>query len=334
MSERAFEPSPLAPRHTPEEEARDRDLGFGSVVSRESRQRLLNRDGSFNVVRSGLGILDSLAPSHQLLTISWIGFLGLVGLLYVVVNLVFAVAYMACGPDALMGPGSMMLGGRFSRAFFFSIQTFATIGYGQIGPNGFAANMVVTFEALVGLMYQALATGLLFARFARPTAAILFSRHAVVAPYGTGQALMFRIVNRRRNEIILLEAQVLFSSMEPDGRGGSVRRYLPLALERNKVTFFPLSWTIVHPIDAASPLAGKTREDLEQAQSEILVLLSGTDETFEQTVHTRSSYRADEIIWNARFQSMFLIAPEPGSPVSVDISRVHAIEPAPEPVRS
>src|SRR6202035_122773 len=325
MSQPSFEPSPLAPRRTPEEQARDRDLGFGSVVSRESQQRLLNRDGSFNVARSGLGIFESLAPYHQLLTISWSGFLGLVGLLYLVVNLVFAVAYLACGPDALLGSGAAMLGGRFSRAFFFSIQTFATIGYGQIAPNGLAANMVVTVEALVGLMYQALATGLLFARFARPTASILFSRRAVVAPYNNGRALMFRIVNRRRNEIIQLEAQVLISSMGPDGRGGTVRRYLPLPLERNKVTFFPLSWTIVHPIDAASPLANRTSEDLERAEAEILVLLSGIDEALEQTVHARTSYRAHEIVWNARFQSMYLKT-DAKSRVSVDISRVHEIE--------
>jgi inward rectifier potassium channel len=327
MAEPTFEPSPLAPRRTPEEQARDRDLGFGSVVSRESQQRLLNRDGSFNVARSGLGILESLSPYHQLLMISWAGFLGLVGALYVVVNLVFAAAYLACGPDALLGSGAAMLGGRFSRAFFFSIQTFATIGYGQIGPNGLAANLVVTVEALVGLMYQALATGLLFARFARPTASILFSRHAVIAPYSTGRGLMFRIVNRRRrNEIIQLEAQVLFSSLEPDGRGGTVRRYLPLPLERNKVTFFPLSWTVVHPIDDASPLAGRTAADLARTQAEILVLLSGIDETFEQTVHARSSYRADEIVWNARFRSMFLPT-DSRSRISVDIRQVHEIEP-------
>src|SRR6266849_4229238 len=327
MVQPSFEPSPLAPRRTAEEQARDRDLGFGSVVSRERQQRLLNRDGSFNVARSGLGVLESLAPYHQLLTISWAGFLGLVGALYLVVNLVFAVAYLACGPDALLGPGAEMLGGRFSRAFFFSIQTFATIGYGQIGPNGLPANMVVTVEALVGLMYQALATGLLFARFARPTASILFSRHSVIAPYNTGRGLMFRIVNRRRrNEIIQLEAQVLFSSLEPDQRGGTVRRYSPLPLERNKVTFFPLSWTVVHPIDDASPLAGKTPEDLERTQAEILVLLSGIDETFEQTVHARSSYRADEIVWNARFRSMFLPT-DSRSRISVDIRQVHEIEP-------
>jgi inward rectifier potassium channel len=321
----SFEPSPLAPRRSPEEEARDRDLGFGSVVSRDSRQRLLNRDGSFNVVRSGLGFLEAFAPYHLLLTISWKGFLGVVSATYLVVNLAFAVAYLACGPDALLLTGPAMLGGRFSQAFFFSIETFATIGYGQIAPNGVTANLVVTVEALFGLMYQALATGLLFARFTRPTAALLFSVRAVVAPYSTGRALMFRIVNRRRNEIIQLEAQVLFSALEPDGRGGTVRRYLPLPLERNKVTFFPLSWTIVHPIDDASPLAGRTPEDLERAEAEILVLLTGIDEALEQTVHARSSYRADEIVWNARFQSMFLKT-DGESRVSVDVSRVHEIE--------
>jgi inward rectifier potassium channel len=320
-----FEPSPLAPRRSPEELARDRDLGFGSVVSRESRQRLLNRDGSFNVVRSGLSFLEQFAPYHQLLSISWLGFFGLVIASYVVINLLFALAYFACGSDALVGTGASMMGGPFGQAFFFSIETFATIGYGNIAPNGVPANMIVTVEALVGLMYQALATGLLFARFTRPTAALLFSNRAVVAPYNDGQALMFRIVNRRRNEIIQLEAQVLLSAMEPDGRGGTVRRYAPLPLERNKVTFFPLSWTIVHPIDATSPMLGRTFADLERAQAEILVLLTGVDEALEQTVHARSSYRADEIVWNARFRSMFLTAAD-GARVTVDISRVHEIE--------
>ncbi len=327
MSPPRFEPSPLAPRRTPEERDRDRDLGLGSVVSRETRGRLLNRDGSFNVSRSGLGLLEAVAP-YQLLRISWWKFLGLVAVLYVMLNLVFAGAFWICGSDALLGPGANMLGGRFGQAFFFSIQTFATIGYGQIGPNGLAANLIVTLEALVGLMYQALATGLLFARFARPTASILFSRHAVVAPYGSGRALQFRIANQHHNEIIELEAQVVFSAMQPDDRGNSVRRYMALPLERNKVTFFPLSWTIVHPIDESSPLAGKTSEDLARTRAEVLILLSGVDDTFEQTVHARSSYRDDEIVWNARFRSMYL--PTDGrSSVAVDVSHLHEIEPVP-----
>src|SRR5262249_37428360 len=175
MTEIDFEASPLAPRKTEEEQARDRDLGFGSVVSRQRRQRLLNPDGSFNVVRSGLGLFESLAPYQQMLSVSWTGFFGIVLALYLIINIVFAFLYLAAGPDALIGTRPEMFGGKFSQAFFFSIQTFATIGYGQIGPNGFLANGLVTFEALVGLMSQALATGLLFARFSSPTASILFS---------------------------------------------------------------------------------------------------------------------------------------------------------------
>ena len=324
----SFDPSPLASRIAAEAELRDRDLGFGSVVSSNRARRLLNRDGSFNVVREGLGLLATLAPYHLLLTISWPGFIAVVTLLYIVLNLIFALFFLACGADALAGPAAHMLGGRFSQAFFFSIQTFATIGYGQIGPNGLAANLLVTIEALVGLMYQALATGLLFARFARPTAAIVFSRQAIVAPYAGMQSLQFRIANRRRhNEIIQLEAQVLYTSFETNDRGQLVRRYRFLPLERNKVTFFPLSWTIVHPIDDGSPLKGKSREDLERDEAEILVLLTGVDETYEQTVHARTSYRADEIVWNARFQSVFrrLV---PSDLVSIDVSRLNDIEQA------
>lgn len=325
--EGGFEPSPLAARRTPEEQARDRDLGFGSVVSRQARQRLLNRDGSFNIERSGLAFLETVAPYHQLLTMSWAWFLGLVVALYFALNLLFAVAFVACGTDALLGPGAEMLGGRFSRAFYFSVQTFATIGYGQIGPNGFLPNLLVTIEALVGLMYQALATGLLFARFSRPTASILFSRQAIVAPYNGGRALEFRIANLRRAQIIQLEAQVIYSWMADEGRGTRVRRYRPLPLERNHVTFFPLAWTIVHPIDESSPLAATTAASAAADEAEVLVLLSGIDETFEQTVHARSSYSAHEIVWGARFQTIY--PPEgTGGRLVADIGRLHDIEPA------
>ena len=324
----SFDPSPLASHIAADAELGDRDLGFGTVVSGTRARRLLNRDGSFNVVREGLGLLATLAPYQLLLTISWPGFIGIVTLLYLAVNLLFALLFLACGPDALAGPGTHMLGGRFSQAFFFSIQTFATIGYGQIGPNGLAANLLVTVEALVGLMYQALATGLLFARFARPTAAIVFSRQAIIAPYAGMESLQFRIANRRRrNEIIELEAQVLYTSFESNERRQLVRRYRLLPLERNKVTFFPLAWTIVHPIDDSSPLKGKSREDLEREETEILVLLTGVDETYEQTVHARTSYRADEIVWHARFQSVFR-GISPSHLVSIDVSRLNDIEQA------
>ena len=323
-----FDSSPLAEHVSREQQDRERDLGFGAVVSRESRRRLLNRDGSFNVVRRGLRPLESLALYHALLTTSWTQFLGFVALLYVAINIVFAVAYSALGASALIeAPPAAAHGGTFARAFVFSVQTFATIGYGHIVPNGIGSNLLVTVEALVGMMYQALAIGLLFARFARPTASILFSQRAVIAPYASGRALEFRIVNQRSNQIIQLEAQVLFSHLTRDGAGQEIRRYHVLPLERNQVTFFPLSWTIVHPIDENSPLGTRTSDDLQREQAEILVLLSGVDETFEQTVHARTSYRADEIVWDARFRSMFLPTAGNGM-VAVDIRRLHDIEPS------
>jgi inward rectifier potassium channel len=324
----SFDPSPLASRIAAEAELRDRDLGFGSVVSSHRAQRLLNRDGSFNVVREGLGLLATLAPYHLLLSISWPGFIAVVTLLYIVLNLVFALFFLACGPDALAGPRGAHARRPFQSGVLFQYSDVCTIGYGQIGPNGLAANLLVTVEALVGLMYQALATGLLFARFSRPTAAIVFSRQAVVAPYAGMQSLQFRIANRRRrNEIIELEAQVLYTSFETNDRGQRVRRYRFLPLERNKVTFFPLAWTIVHPIDDGSPLKGKSREDLEREEAEILVLLTGVDETYEQTVHARTSYRMDEIVWNARFQSVFRDL-APADLLSIDVSRLNDIEQA------
>jgi len=205
--------------------------------------------------------------------------------------------------------------------FFFSVQTFATIGYGGMHPVGLAANLLVTLESLVGLLGFALATGILFSRFSQPTAKILFSRNAIIAPYRGITAFEFRIANARSNELIQVEARVMLSRLKPDGN----RDFIPLKLEREKVVFFPLAWTIVHPIDEESPLWGLTQEDLTASQAEVLVLLSGIDETFSQTVHTRSSYRADEIVCGARFANLFN-PPTSDGVLSVDVSRLDQIE--------
>jgi inward rectifier potassium channel len=316
--------APAAP--VPED---DRDLGFGAVVARESRRRLLNADGSFNVRREGLGPVGRLAPYHSLLVMGWPEFLGYVALLYVALNIAFGVGYWLLGADVLRdtvgtlpGTGASVT---FLRAVFFSVHTFATIGYGTIVPIGVAANALVAVESFVGLLTVALVTGLVFARFSRPTARVRFSRSVVIAPYHAGTALMFRLVNERRTEMLQLEARVLYSHVVDDG-GRRTRRFDELPLERHRVVFFPLSWTIVHPIDAASPLAGATHERLVDDEAEILVLLSGVDETNGQLLHARTSYRAEDIVEGARFASLFNPASSDGV-LSIDVTRLDALEP-------
>ena len=297
-----------------------RDLGFGSVVASESRLRLLNRDGTFNVDRRGRGFFASISPYHALLTMTWRTYFGLVVASYIVTNVLFACAYELCGPVALEVSGSRSAS--FLEAFFFSVQTLATIGYGRIAPIGMAANTIVTVESLVGLLGFALAAGILFARFSRPLADIVFSENAIIAPYQDMRAFEFRIANRRTNEVLELQAQVLFSRLEGSER---TRRFYPLSLERTKVVFFPLAWTVVHPIDESSPLRGLTHQNLVDTDAEILILLTGIDETFSQTVQARSSYKPEEIVWEARFTDIYR-RPRAGGVLSVDIGRIHEIE--------
>lgn len=303
-------------------ERQDRDLGFGSVISQESVQRLLNRDGSFNVHRKGLGFWRSLHAYQVLLTMRGSLFSAIIAGSFLLANVLFALGFLALGPQALQGDSNTGTG--FWRAFFFAIQTFTTIGYGNVVPVGFGANMLATIESLVSLLMVALLAGVIFARFSRPTAKIIYSRNALIAPYRGITAFEFRIVNARRNEIIEVQAKLLFSRFELTDRG-HIRQYYQLALERERVTFFPLTWTIVHPIDASSPLFGMKAQDLSDSKAEFLILLNGVDEAFAQVVYSRTSYTADEIVWNARFTSVFS-KPSVGKPVMIELERFHEIE--------
>ena len=301
------------------------DLGFGAVAATDSGQRLLNKDGTFNVRRVGLGWLESQSPYHSALALSWPRFLATVLLSYLLLNVFFAAAFTLCGADALAGTAPADMGGRYWRAFFFSVETFATIGYGEISPVGFPAHMVMVTESVVALLSQALITGLLFARFSRPTAAIRFSANMVVAPFRDGRGLMFRIANRRENQIVDVAARVNCSWLEAGARGIG-RRFQLLPLERSSVVFFPLAWTIVHPITEESPLWGLSEADLRERDFEFLAIITGTDETFSQQVHTRSSYKPGEVIWGAKFRNIFK-PPDARGNLSVDIGRIDDYDP-------
>ncbi len=300
------------------------DLGLGARVAQQSRLRFLNRDGTFNVKRNGMSTLQSLSLYHWLLTMPWLAYFALILVAYLIANVLFAWGYILCGPDALHGSAAATHAERWLDAFFFSVQTSATIGYGRISPNGLAANILVTVEALSGLLGFALATGLLFARFSQPNARIIFSSHAVIAPFKNGTALMFRIVNQRTSQLIEVNATVSLARVEWKD-GIAMRRFYPLALERQKVVFFPLHWVIVHPIDEKSPLFGANEAEFVNSDPEIVILLTAVDETFSQSVHARTSYKHHEVKWGAKFSDMH-VNDESGM-IAIDLRKLNEVEP-------
>jgi len=303
---------------------KDRDLGFGEKVARESRERLLNRDGSFNVERTGLKLTSLLNPYHFLLTMTWKMFIGQTLLVYFLSNVLFGLLYASFGASALVDTSSTPMENIFLRGFFFSVQTFATIGYGTIHPVGIFPNLIVTIESYYSMIMTALVTGIVFARFARPTARILFSKTAVIAPYQDKTGFMMRLVNARNNQLIEVEARIMFSRLvEENGR--IVRRFDMLELEREKVVFLPLAWTIVHPIDKNSPLFAMTKEDFEKSNAEFAILISAMDETYAQIVHTRTSYKPDEIKCDYKFSDIYNKV-ETGEKISIDVRKLSKIE--------
>ena len=250
-------------------------------------KRAVNADGQFNVRRMGRTWRDA-HPYLYLINAPWWKFFLIVGTAFIIANTMFATAYFLVGIDHLKGAEAPTPLLRFVNAFFFSAHTLTTVGYGNMWPIGPLANAVAALEALAGVLVFAIATGLLFGRFARPSARIGFSPNALISPYNDGTSLQFRVANRRSNNLIDVSAQLLLMTVEMcDGK--LQRRFKALTLERDQILFFALTWTVVHPIDAESPLWGKTAEDLKQEQAEFLILIRSFDDSFGQTVHQRSS---------------------------------------------
>lgn len=270
--------------------------------------RAINKDGTFNVHRQG-GTWRDVHAYLFLVNLSWPKFLAVLFLGYVVVNTAFAALYFALGPGQLQGADAPDTLHRFVNEFFFSAQTLSTVGYGNIAPHGMAAQLLSSMEALTGVLGFAVATGLLFGRVSRPSARFGFSNNMVIAPYQEGTSLQFRVVNRRTNDLIDLQAHMLLMTVV-DQNGQPVRKYDLLTLERPQVMFLPLTWTVVHPIDRESPLFGMTADDLTRLQAEVLILVKAYDDTFSQTVMARYSYRYDEILWNRKFAPAFTVDDE------------------------
>jgi len=271
-------------------------------------RRAINKDGSFNVVRRGVGLRDKGFYLH-LMNSSWPWFLIQVGLVFTAVNLCFAALYYWIGVEQLSGAPHDTRLEEFLSAFFFSVQTFTTVGYGHLSPHGIGTNILAAIEAMTGLLGFAIGTGLMYGRFSRPSARIVFSHKMVVAPFRDGHALMFRIANGRPNILMELEATAILMTVE-SGSGGMRRKYQGLKLDREKVFFLPLTWTLVHAIDDSSPLQGLGAEELKELQAEVLILVKAFDETFSQSVYARQSYTWDEIEWGQRFLPAFHVSPQ------------------------
>lgn len=283
-------------------------------------ERFINQKGQVNVIRKGVKPSWWSDLYHWLLVLPWWGFFSLIVILYLISNAGFAFLYLAGGDSiANAQPGS------FRDAFFFSVQTLATIGYGAMYPQTFYAHTVVALEALCGLLGVALVTGLAFARFSRPSARIIFSRVVAIAPYNGILMLMFRAANQRYNQILEAQVRLTLVRNEVTLEGETMRRFYELPLLRSQTPLFALTWTIMHPLDHSSPLFAATPVSLAEQSAELLVTFTGLDETVSQTIHARYSYLPHEILWNVRFVDI-LGRTEDGKR-TVDYTKFHDVEP-------
>ena len=307
------------------QEENRKDLGFGTKITSE-RVRLINKDGTFNVRRVGDSFLNSVNWYHRLVVLSWSKFFGIIFLFYFLLNIIFASVYLLIGIEYLEGIGNKHQQSDFWEAFFFSAQTLTTVGYGRISPMGFWANSVAGLEALIGLLLIALATGLFYGRFSRSVPRIRFSKNIIIAPYLDINGLMFRIIHERDNELIDVDVEITLSCLDTLPSGAKTRKYYPLELERSHVNFFPMNWTLVHPITEDSPLAQATQKNLAEKDAEFLIMIRATDETFMQQVHARFSYHHDELLWGAKFEPMFDTSTQGN--VAVRVSDIDCYQPA------
>jgi inward rectifier potassium channel len=276
----------------------------GSPRPPRSIRRIENRDGKFNIVGLGVWYMYWRDPYHLMLTIPWLGFIGVVSLAYILINFVFAFLFWL-GGDCIAGAEP----GNFWDAFFFSVQTIASIGYGVMSPKTRYADVIVTAESIASLLAIAVVTGLAFARFSKPTARIIFSNVAVIDLYNGIPTLTFRAANQRHNQIVEAQIRVYLIRDEKNQEGRFLRRFYELKLERSRTPSFTLTWNVMHPIDEDSPLYGQTPESLVKSRAQITASISGIDETVAYNIHARHIFSPSEILWDHRFIDMVYKSP-------------------------
>lgn len=277
--------------------------GFG-VNPNNYGGRFVNKNGNANVEKVGVGFFEGISWYHTMLNIPRWKFFFIIILFYFIVNLVFASIYSIIGVEHLKGVTSVNAIDKFGQAFFFSVQTFTTVGYGHVSPSGFITSFVAAVEALLGLLSFAIATGLFYGRFSRPKAFLKFSDVALIAPYKDEKALMIRLAPYKNTNLMDAEAKIMLA-LNLEENGSQVNKFYNLQLEFDKINALTLSWTLVHPITSESPLYNFNKDDYSNLSGEILVFLKAFDDMFSATVVRRTSYTFKELVYNAKYNPMY-----------------------------
>lgn len=279
------------------------DTGFGARDNYGGR--FINRDGTFNIRKEGQSFFHRFSLFHTMLNLPTWKFVAVLFTFYISTNILFTVVYYWIGFQQFTG----MLAGngwaRIKELYFFSTETFTTVGYGRVNPVGDGANFVASMEALCGFMFFAIVTGLIYGRFSKPKSFLAFSEHAIIAPYKGGTGLMFRFASYKDNHTLTDVNIRVNAALKLQENGQDVYRFYDLPLERSKVDSLSMNWTVVHPIDEKSPLSGFNQEDIRNADLEVYVLVRGFDDVFSNIVLRRTSYTYNEIFYNRKFVPMY-----------------------------
>jgi len=301
------------------------DTGFGTSTT-DVGGRFINKDGTFNIRKQGVAIWDRFSIFHTMLNLPRWKFIAIVITFYLAVNLFFTVVYMWIGPEQFIGMIANTWWQKFKEVYFFSTETFTTVGYGRVNPVGDGANFVASIEAISGFLSLAIVTGLLYGRFSKPKAFLVFSDLALISPYQDKKGLMFRFVSYKDRHVLTDVEVKVTTSVQVQENGKPVYKFYSLALERTRVDSLPMNFTIVHPIDDASPFWGFTEEDMKVGDVELYVLVRGFDDVYSNIVQQRTSYTYNEIKFDVKFIPMYKESGD-GDTTIVELDKLNDFKP-------
>lgn len=297
------------------------DTGFGGNPDNYGG-RFVNRDGTFNVRKEGVAFYHRFSLYHSMLNMPSWKFFGALFTFYFAVNLVFASVYYFVGPGQFVGVISANSWQFYKEMFFFSTETYTTVGYGRVNPIGDTANSIASVESMLGFLSFAIATGLLYGRFSKPKAFLLFSKNALISPYRDGSALMFRFATYKDNHTMTNVDIKVNAALLVEENGKTTYKFYDLNLERNHVESLPMNWTVVHPLTSESPIYDFTREDMKKTDLEIYVSVRAFDDVYSNIVQQRTSYTTDEILFGRKFVQMYRESDD-GKTTIVELQRLH-----------